>query len=220
MLIFWLYLDRNLANVATYLRQCMPSIALCVGEIVFLKSSIPTGDEGSEKIAVDQQSSAEVLNQERGTPAVSGAGEELHKEAPAPSSEETCRQNPSYQSAEEEPETPDSEACLDSGQSRITIDLTALTSQEHLSEPPPTVTDVSDLCHLQQTLENCDPAGGREDESDESTEGAETVEIEFILAEENTSNTISTEEQEDVESNQETELSDETDVCVSQEVQA
>lgn len=210
--------ELHLANETIYFWKCTPSIVLYVGEIIFLKSSILTGDEGSKKIAVAQQSSTEVPDQESGTPAVSGAGEELHEEAPSPSNKGTCQQSPSYQSAEEEPETLDGEECLDSGQSQITIDLTALTSEERLSEPPPTVTGVSDLCHLQQTLENSDPAGGREGESDESTEGAETVETEFILTEENTNDAISTEEPEDVQSNQETELSDETDVC--QEIQA
>ncbi|XP_044045133.1 coiled-coil domain-containing protein 149-like isoform X4 [Siniperca chuatsi] len=186
------------------------------------------GDEGSEEIAVDQQSSAEVPNQESGTP----VQEELHQEAPSPSSEETRQQNPLYQSADEEPETPDSEESRAIGQSQITIDLTALMShrskeEECLSGSPPTVTDVSthprsDLCHLQQTLESSDPTGGGQGESEECTEGVETVEMECILTGENINNVISTagfaEEQEDVQSNPETKLSDETDVCVSQEV--
>ncbi|XP_070770405.1 coiled-coil domain-containing protein 149-B-like [Enoplosus armatus] len=183
------------------------------------------GDEGSEEIAVNQQSSAEVPNQESETP----APEEPHEEEPSPSSEEMCQQNPSYQSAEEEPETPDSEECDESGQSHITVDLTALTShqseeeEECLSGSSPTETDVS-THHLQQTLKSSDPAGG-EDESDEYAKSVKTVETEFILTEENVNNVISAaaavssaEEQEDVQSNQETELSDGTDVCVSLEV--
>ncbi|XP_051240542.1 coiled-coil domain-containing protein 149 isoform X2 [Dicentrarchus labrax] len=175
------------------------------------------GDEGSEKIAVDQQSSTDVPNQGSGLPAVSGGREELH--------EETCQQNPSYQSDEEELGTPDSEECHDGGRSEITIDLTALTShqseeEECLSDSPPTVPDVPlELCHLQQTLER----NSGEDESDECTDGVVTVDTECIITEENISIDISTAatassagEQEDVQSNQETELSDQTDVCVSQ----
>ncbi|XP_073322237.1 coiled-coil domain-containing protein 149-like isoform X2 [Pagrus major] len=190
------------------------------------------GDEGTEKLAVDQQSSTEVPNQETGPAAVSGGGEELNEEEPSPPSEGTCQQNSSYQSAEEEPETPDSQVCNDSDRSQITIDLTALTShqskeEECLSDCPPTAPDVStqqlsDFSHLQETLEN---SGGGEDESDECTDGVETVETECIITEEDTDIAASTaaavssaEEQEDVQSNQETELSDETDVCVRQEI--
>ncbi|KAE8300212.1 Coiled-coil domain-containing protein 149-B [Larimichthys crocea] len=186
------------------------------------------GDKESEKI-----SSTEVPTQESGPPAVScGEEEELHEEAPSPSSEERCHQKPSDQSAEEEPKTPDSEECHDgvkyhdSGQSEITIDLTALTSHESeeeecLSDSSATVPDVntehlSELCH--QTLEN---SGGREDESDEYTEGVESAETECIITEESifiagpsTAVARSAEGPEDVCSNQETELSEETDVCV------
>ncbi|TKS68255.1 Coiled-coil domain-containing protein 149 [Collichthys lucidus] len=78
------------------------------------------GDKESEKI-----SSTEVPNQESGPLAVScGEEEELHEEAPSPSSEERCHQKPSDQSAEEE--CHDRVECHDSGQSEITIDLTAL----------------------------------------------------------------------------------------------
>ncbi|XP_035515772.1 coiled-coil domain-containing protein 149-like isoform X3 [Morone saxatilis] len=170
------------------------------------------GDEESEKIAVGQQSSTEVPNQESGLPTVSGGREELH--------EETCQQNPSYQSDEEELETPDGEECHDGGRSEITIDLTALMShqseeEECLSDSPPTVPDVPlDLCHLQQTLER----NSGEDQSDEHTDGVETVDTKCIITEENISIDLSTattassaREQEDVQSNQETELSDETD---------
>lgn len=188
--------------------------------------SILTGDEGSEEIAVDQQSSAEVQNQESGKP----AQDVLQDEEQPPSSEETCQQRPSYQSAEEEPETPASDECDDSGHPQITIDLTALTShlsgeEECRSGSPPTVTDVS-THHLRQTLENPDPTGGGEAEFDECTEGVETVETKCILTEENINNVISTAaaassagEQEDIQSNHgETKLSDETDVCVTQDI--
>ncbi|TKS68241.1 Coiled-coil domain-containing protein 149-B [Collichthys lucidus] len=174
------------------------------------------GDKESEKI-----SSTEVPNQESGPLAVScGEEEELHEEAPSPSSEERCHQKPSDQSAEEE--CHDRVECHDSGQSEITIDLTALTSHESeeeecLSDSSATVPDVntehlSDLCH--QTLEN---SGGREDESDEYTEGVESAETECIITEESiiiAGPSPAAEGSEDVCSNQETELSEETDVCV------
>ncbi|KAM9363695.1 coiled-coil domain-containing protein 149-like [Symphorus nematophorus] len=189
------------------------------------------GDEGSEKTAVNQQSSTEVPNQESGSPALSADQEELHEEARSPSSGETSQQKPSHQQAEEYPETPDSEECHDSDQSQITTDLTAFTShgskeEERLIDSPPTEPDVSTLhlsdhCDIQQIVEN----SRGEDESDECTEGEEIVETEFIITEENTSITVSTaaaasaaEELEDVQSQQETELSDETDVCVSEEI--
>ncbi|TKS68234.1 Coiled-coil domain-containing protein 149-B [Collichthys lucidus] len=174
------------------------------------------GDKESEKI-----SSTEVPNQESGPLAVScGEEEELHEEAPSPSSEERCHQKPSDQSAEEE--CHDRVECHDSGQSEITIDLTALTSHESeeeecLSDSSATVPDVntehpSDLCH--QTLEN---SGGREDELDEYTEGVESAETECIITEESiiiAGPSPAAEGPEDVCSNQETELSEETDVCV------
>ncbi|XP_045904234.1 coiled-coil domain-containing protein 149-like isoform X2 [Micropterus dolomieu] len=184
------------------------------------------GDEGSEEKAVDQQSSTEVQNQESGKP----AQDVLQDEEQPPSSEETCQQRPSYQSAEEEPETPASDECDGSGHPQITIDLTALTShlsgeEECRSGSPPTVTDVS-THHLRQTLENPDPTGGGEAEFDECTEGVETVETKCILTEETINNVISTAaaassagEQEDIQSNHgETKLSDETDVCVTQDI--
>ncbi|XP_030247364.1 coiled-coil domain-containing protein 149-like isoform X4 [Sparus aurata] len=192
------------------------------------------GDEGTEKLAVDHQSSAEVPNQETGPAAGSGGGEELSEEEPSPRSEGSCQQNSSYQSAEEEPETPDSEVCNNSDRSQVTIDLTALTShqlkeEECLSDCPPTVPDVStqhlsDLSHSQETLEN---SRGGEGESDKCTDGVETVETEcIIITEENTDIAASAaaaavsspEEQEDDQPHQETELSEETDVCVRQEI--
>lgn len=156
---------------------------------------------------------------------MSGGAEEPNEEA---SGEETCQQSPSYQAAEEDlvipqTETPDSEECHDNDDSPITVDLTVLTrhrSKEEalLSDSPHTGTDVN----AQQTLENSGGGGG---ESEECTDRVETVETECILTEENIDGTISTAaaaasspgEQEDVPSEQETEVSDETDVC-SQEL--
>ncbi|XP_010775100.1 coiled-coil domain-containing protein 149 isoform X2 [Notothenia coriiceps] len=175
------------------------------------------GDEVSEEIAVDQQSSTEISIQESEPPAVSGNGKEPLVETPSASSEETC------QPAEEEPaspqtQTPDSEECSDIGQSQVTTDLTIQQSREVECESVSSPTQhPSDLCHIQQTLENSDPTGESEEESEECTENVET---ECILIQENINSTMSPaeEEQEDVQSNQETELTGETDVCVSQEM--
>nr|XP_046273699.1 coiled-coil domain-containing protein 149-like isoform X2 [Scatophagus argus] len=201
------------------------------------ESADPPGQEGDErsvKMAINQQSPTEVPDRKSGPPAVSGGREELPEESPSPPSEETCQQKPSYQPAEEEEEeeeaeTPAGVQCQDSGGSQITVDLTALTShrskeEERLSDSPPTVPDVSahqlsDLCHLQQSLEDSvEP----EDESDECTEGLETAETELITTEENIDSAMSSAAAEssakdrDVQSNQETELSVETDVSVRQ----
>lgn len=189
-------------------------------------SDAQEGKEGFESIPVDQQSSPGVVNQESETPAVSACQEELNEESP--SSEDTYQQNPTSQP---QTETPNGEECHDSNQSPITMDLTALTSHQStdegcLSVSLPTVIDENTLCpsntsHSEQGSENSDPTGGRED--DTCTEGVETVETECVIIEENISSMSSTtaasaptaEEQEDVQSNQETELSDGTDVCVS-----
>ncbi|XP_031132701.1 coiled-coil domain-containing protein 149-like isoform X3 [Sander lucioperca] len=185
------------------------------------------GDEGSENISVDQQSSTEVPIQESGPPAVSGRQEDLPEETP--SSEETCPLNISYQSAEEEPvspqtETPDSEECHESGQSQVPTDLTDLTShpskeEKCMSDSSPTH-HPSDLCHLQQTLENSDPTGEGENDSDECTEGVETVETEEKIKStiSSAATAIFDEGQADFQTNQEKELSDGTDACVSQEI--
>ncbi|KAK5899308.1 hypothetical protein CesoFtcFv8_008802 [Champsocephalus esox] len=176
-------------------------------------------DEVSEEIAVDQQSSTEISIQESEPPAVSGNGEEPLVEAPSASSEETC------QPAEEEPaspqtQTPDSEECPDIGQSQVTTDLTIQRSREEecVSVSSPTQ-HPSDFCHIQQTLENSDPTGESEEESEKCTENVET---ECILIQENINSTMSPaeEEQEDVQSNQETELTEETDVCKSGNVKS
>nr|XP_033481073.1 coiled-coil domain-containing protein 149-like isoform X3 [Epinephelus lanceolatus] len=191
------------------------------------------GDTGSGQTAVDQQSSTDVPIQESGAPSVSTSQEELLEESPP--SEETSQPNLSHQSAEAEPVSPQTET-PDASQSQVTANLTALTSQrseeeECASDSSPT-RHLSDLCHSQQTLENSDPsdAVGTKDESDKCAEGVETVETEHIQTEENIDNTILTaaaaaataaarsgEEQEDVQSDRDTELSDGTDVNVSEE---
>uniref|UniRef100_UPI0037E97508 coiled-coil domain-containing protein 149-like isoform X2 n=1 Tax=Semicossyphus pulcher TaxID=241346 RepID=UPI0037E97508 len=197
------------------------------------ESTESPGQEGDEKIVVDGQSSTEVPNLESGPPAVSGDPEGLHVEAPSAPSEETCQQNPSDQSAEEEPvsfriETPEREECHESGQSLITTDLPALTSPQSEEEEEEEEEDCqsslpelaavnshhqSDLSH--QTLETLEEG---EDKSDEGSEKVETVETGCILTEGNNSCDVfiaaasSAEEQEDVQSNQE------TDVCLSQEI--
>ncbi|KAK9540423.1 hypothetical protein VZT92_002877 [Zoarces viviparus] len=176
-------------------------------------------DELSEQIVVDQQSSTGVPVQESGPPAGSGGQQKLLVETLSPSSGETC------QPAEEEPvcpqtETPASEECPDSSQSQVTTDLTSHRSKEdECASDSSSAQHPSDLCHIEQTLEDSDPTGGREEQSDECTDGVETVETEFILTEANINSTICTsaaassgEEQENVQSNLETELPDGTDV--------
>ncbi|XP_041789737.1 coiled-coil domain-containing protein 149-like isoform X2 [Chelmon rostratus] len=106
--------------------------------------------------------------------------------------EETGRRNP-----EEEPDPADGAETHGGGGSQITADLTALTShrsgeEERLSEPPPADPDVSP-----QQLSDLSQRTVEEDESDDRAERLETDE---------------TESQEDVLSNQEMQLSDETDV--------
>lgn len=194
-------------------------IALCVGEIIFLKSCFLTGDKES----------SEVHSQERGPQAVSGGLEEHHEEVPSLSSEETYLQNPFSQPTEEAPETPDGVECQDSGGSRTTIDLTALTRQpsnekERLSDSPPAVPDesaphLSDLGCERQIIEDSQGAG---EESGKSPAREEAAVVECVVTEENTSVIISSaaarssaEEQED---SQERELLDQTDACLHQKI--
>lgn len=194
--------------------------------IMLPKSSPLQGAEGPETAAENQQNSTDVQNQEMGPAAVSVAQQEHHEREPSPSSEELSPQDPSYQSAEEEPGTPGRAGCGGSGQSRTTVALTALSN--HLSEDEvglsdlsTTVQDVStdhlsDLNHVQQTLE---------EKSDESPETVGSADTECITKEGNADVSVpsataadagSAEEWEDIQSSQETELSDETDVCVHQ----
>ncbi|KAM7008641.1 coiled-coil domain-containing protein 149-like [Tautogolabrus adspersus] len=200
------------------------------------ESPAQDGDEVSENRVVDQQSSEEVPHQDSGPPPVSGDAEglreELQEDATSASSEETCQQNPSTLPAELEPvsnwtETSEKEECCDAGQSQSTTDFTAVTSdepkeEECQSDSPLKFTNVthnlSDLSY--QTLEE---SGGHEDELDEHNEELETVESECILIEGNISDDVFTaavaaaaaastaEEQENIKSNQE------TDVCESHE---
>lgn len=180
---------------------------------------------GSENIPPEQQSSAEVPNEDSKTPALS----DFQEETASPSSVKTSQQKTSQPSADEEPASPQTEAlnsneCHDKGCTYTTLDLTALTKEDSLNDFPPTVTDVnapdqSDPCHLRQTLENSDPTGGRQDESDE------TAKTECVITKENLSIPApaavcgaAVEEQEDAEPNQHTEPLDDTDVCVIQEV--
>lgn len=217
-----LHLNGYLDNVATF-------IVLCIDEGTFLKPSPLSGEERTEKRAVNQQSSSEVPNQERGASAVSKGQEKRHKEVPSPSSEETFPQNLSYQSAKEEPATPDGAGSQDSGRSQITLTLTALLSHRSggevcVGESPPTVPDVSadrlsDLSHLQHTVESSESH-----QSESQSEAAVAADAECYKSEENTdvisvssaAAAASAHEQEDVQPNWENGLSDETDVCVHQ----
>lgn len=165
---------------------------------------------------------------------MSDGQQEHHEKAPSLSSEEPSPQDPAYQSAEEEPQTPGGVGCQRSGPSRTTVALTALSNhlsedELGLSDSSPTVQDVStdhlsDLYHEQQTLE--ENLCRAEDESDEFPEAVEAADAECITTEEKADVSIpsaaaaaaagSAEEQEDSQSSQETELSDETDVCAHQ----
>ncbi|XP_022074021.1 coiled-coil domain-containing protein 149-like isoform X2 [Acanthochromis polyacanthus] len=183
------------------------------------------GDKGSETTPAQQESSTDVPYQDSETPTVS----DLQDDASSPSSAETDHLKSSSQPAEEAPVSPQTEKptideCHESGQSQITVDCTALTEEEecpsdslpketYLNKPHP-----PDLCSSPQPSEGSDPTGGRGDESDECTEVAETVETECIITEENidtvSSTAVSTtayeEQQEEVQSNQETDVCEET----------
>ncbi|XP_071361769.1 coiled-coil domain-containing protein 149-like isoform X2 [Trachinotus anak] len=174
-------------------------------------------ENGSADLPGEQQGSSEVQDHDSEKPFASVFQEEL----PPPSSMEKSQQSPSHQLADEEPQAERLNYCT-----QITMDLTALTKEEEcLRDSPANVTDVhtacpSDLHQSQLTLDNSDPTGGRGHESDECTKGVET---EHILPEENihaaTPDAVSAaaagEQQEDAQPNQETELSDETDVSPS-----
>ncbi|XP_076584232.1 coiled-coil domain-containing protein 149-like isoform X6 [Chaetodon auriga] len=175
-----------------------------------------TQSPGQEGDKGDQQSSTGVPNQASGPPAASCGPDEPQEEVWEPSAEETFQQSSSLQSAEEESDTSGSNG------SQITIDLTALTShrseeEERLSDSSPTGPDVSgqQLTDVSQQT--------AEDESGRRSVRLEAAETEFIITEENISITMSTaaaeeDQEEDVQSNQETQLLAETDVCVHQEI--
>uniref|UniRef100_A0A3P8TJ92 Coiled-coil domain containing 149b n=1 Tax=Amphiprion percula TaxID=161767 RepID=A0A3P8TJ92_AMPPE len=179
------------------------------------------GDKGSETIPVQQQSSTEVPRQDIETPTVS----DLQDDASSPSSAETDHLKSSTQPAEEAPASPQTEKpnideCHESGQSQTTVDCTALTEEECPSDSPSKETYLnkphpSDRCNSPQPSEESDPAGGRGDESDECTEVAENVVTECIITEENidmaSSTAVSTTAyEEQVQSNQETDVCEET----------
>lgn len=194
----------------------------CVDEIFFLQTSILTGDELSEKIVVVQQSSPGVPVQESGPPAGSSERGRLLEETPSPSSEETCRPDLSYQSAEEEAvrpqtETPDGEEVRDGGQSQAATDPTSRRSEEgECASDWSSKERPSDRGHVEQTSEDTQPAGGGGEQTDDCNEGGGA---EIILTEANVNGTMdivasagSDEEQKDVQSNQEEQLPDGTDV--------
>ncbi|XP_068444824.1 coiled-coil domain-containing protein 149-like isoform X2 [Clinocottus analis] len=183
-------------------------------------------DEGLEKIVVDQQSSTGVPVQESGPAVESGGQEERLEETPSPSSKKMRQPDISYQSAEEElvcpqTESPDSGECRDSGLSQVRTDLTSYRSNEECTSDSSPTQHPSDLCHIEQTLEDSDPTGEGEEQSVDGTEEVAAVETEFILTEASRNSTVYTaaaaaassdEELENVQSNQETELPDGTDV--------
>lgn len=182
------------------------------------------GDKESETVPAQQQSSTEVPLQDSETPTVS----DLQDDTSSPSNAETDHLKSSTQPAEEAParpqtEKPNIDECHESGQSQITVDCTAFTEEaECPSDSTPKETYLnkrhpSDRCNSPQPSEESDPTGGRGDESDERTEVAETVETECIITEENIDTVSSTaasatayEEQQEVQSNQETDICEET----------
>ncbi|KAM3623294.1 uncharacterized protein V6R79_009723 [Siganus canaliculatus] len=173
------------------------------------ESPAPEGGKESENVAADQSDSAEVIKQE-GEPQASSGPDELPQEAPSTSSEESFQQRPSHESAEEEPETKDTAECDDDGQPQITADLTRPRPQEdkclsgvstsgpHVSSQP-----LSDLCPRSQTPE---ATGAEEDDSDGCTDEEATVGTDCIIIEENL-NTASCAEEQQLQSNQETDVS-------------
>ncbi|KAF7666256.1 hypothetical protein LDENG_00112710 [Lucifuga dentata] len=198
----------------------------------------PAGQE--EKITPPQQSSPELPCQESKIHGVSNGEEEFHKEPSSSSSSPLSQQKAWCQPAAASPQTEASQAdeCLRNHQSQITMDLLLLTSDQSKEEECPctsssTINDGNDVscpsdpCYSQQPLENSDPKAARENESDiYSDEG--TVETECVLTEENFCNIFSSaastatvksvEEQEDIQSNQESELSENINVCVRQKI--
>ncbi|XP_069571504.1 coiled-coil domain-containing protein 149-like isoform X4 [Brachyistius frenatus] len=196
------------------------AIILNTQQIDSLDSPGEEGDKESENMSAQQQSATEDSNQESETPAMS----DFQEDTPSPSTVETSHQNSAHQTVEGEPAPPqppmsNSDECDENGESQLTMDCTALTKEEEcLSDSAPIETYLnkphpSGPRHLQQPSENSDPAGGREDESHECANGAETVETECIITDENIHVVSSTSEkqQEDVQSNQQ------TDVCGRQE---
>lgn len=146
---------------------------------------------------------------------MSGGQEDHGEEAPSPHSAETSPQSPSKHTAEEE--TPDGEGFLDSVGPQITQNLMALTSHRSKRDGCVSTHSLSDLCFVQQDLEN---SGGTEDESDESPGAKEAGDDD----EENTNisassaATSSVQEQDDVRSSQETRQTDEADVNVQLQI--
>ncbi|XP_019956068.2 coiled-coil domain-containing protein 149-like isoform X1 [Paralichthys olivaceus] len=180
------------------------------------QSPAQEADTESENKPAEQQSSPEVQDQDNEKPEAS----DFQQEAQLPSSEETSPQKPPRQSVDEEPASPQTEK--PNNHTQIAVDLDALTQEEELlSDSIPSVTDVNTPRQSdhdsQLNLDDSDPTG--EGESDET----ETVEAECDITEENiyvaSSSAAAGEKQQDVTApNQQTELSDETDVRVGQEI--
>uniref|UniRef100_A0A8D3A7X3 Coiled-coil domain containing 149 n=1 Tax=Scophthalmus maximus TaxID=52904 RepID=A0A8D3A7X3_SCOMX len=220
-------LDRNVSIRRICASYQSLAIDINIYIYLFFPPSTPTADTGCENVPAEQQSSPEVQNQDDEKPVASDFQEEA---SPPPSGEETSQQNPPHESADEEPASTQTET--QDNHTPIAVDLAALTQEdEFLIDSPPTVTDVntprpSDPHHVQLTLHDSVPTDGGGGESDERPEEVETVETECIITRENThaavSVTVATataeEEQDVVEPKQQTELSDETNVRVGQEI--
>ncbi|XP_040002998.1 coiled-coil domain-containing protein 149-B-like isoform X2 [Xiphias gladius] len=182
------------------------------------ESSESQADKGYEK------SSPEVHNPDSETPVATDFKE---KTPPLSNVEKKSQQTHSHQMADKEPASPHTETL--NNHTQITKDLTVLIKEEEcLSDAPPTVADVNPSCpsdpyHFQLTLDRSDPTRGSSGESDECTERSETVKT---VSQENlhivtpmaVSSAAAEGQQDDVQPKQETELSDETDVCVSPDI--
>uniref|UniRef100_A0A668A418 Coiled-coil domain containing 149b n=1 Tax=Myripristis murdjan TaxID=586833 RepID=A0A668A418_9TELE len=182
---------------------------------------------GRQNVAVSQQNSSESPYQAVESPAASGVQHELEKEPSSPSCEETSQQEDV--AASPQAEAPKGEECHSNQQSQITTESTASTCLQLeesgcWSASPPAETDgkapdLLDSGRPRQPSESSSTEGG-EAESD-----APSVETERIPAANNTNiasppsasaaTKMSAEEQEEVQSKEEAESSDVTDVCVS-----
>ncbi|XP_034544896.1 coiled-coil domain-containing protein 149-like isoform X2 [Notolabrus celidotus] len=179
------------------------------------------GDEVSENIVVDEQSSTEVSNRESEPLAVSDDAEELKEKATSASITTECPQSSSNLSAEEEPvsnqtETPEEESYNTEQLQSTTLPtlMSDESKEEECHDSPQELINENTLHVIGLSHEALEESGRGRSEFDEAGEEVETVETQYILIEGNISSDVSTaaassaEEQEDVESNQTAEVYD------------
>ncbi|XP_026158327.1 coiled-coil domain-containing protein 149 isoform X2 [Mastacembelus armatus] len=171
------------------------------------------GESRFENMPVKQKRSPEISGKDSETSALP----DFQEDEPSPSNAKTSEQNSSHQSAHEEPddpqtETPNSDESHDGGHAHIMMDITVITKEEDfVSDSAPTVTDVD-------TFEKTYPTGQRLDESDQAAKTLCVITEENIHFASPTSVSTAAAVQEHVQPNQQTELLDETGVCVSQKI--